>query len=154
MALLITKAKPNPAGKDRIGRTLTPAVQLAAEWVDIKNNGGTPVDLSSVELYHWAYPALRKAEWELATGFSGVLDAGQTMRVHSGEPIALSQMHFEDRNGAEHHVFTRKNYIWNNDKTDHPMLWYKASGQELDRATYDAPVAGGRILTRIGAKLV
>lgn len=154
MALIITKAKPNPAGKDRVGRNLTLADQLAAEWVDIKNTGGTAVDLSSVELYHWAYPLLRQPEWELVTGFSGVLNAGQTVRVHSGNPISLTQMRVEDKSGAEHHVFTRKNYVWNNDKADHPLLWYKISRQELDRTSYDAPTQNGKVLMRIGSKLV
>lgn len=154
MALLINKAKPNPAGKDRIGRTLTPSAQLAAEWVDIKNIGNAPIALSGVELYHWAYPVGRKAEWELVTPFSGTLPAGQTVRVHSGDPIPLSQMHADDRIGADHHLFTGKNYVWNNDKPDYPSLWYKPSSQWLDRTSYDAPAPEGKVLIRVNEKLI
>jgi len=154
MSLLITKAKPNPAGKDRVGRTFTPLLQLVAEWIDIKNTGAVPLKLDGVELYHYAYLASGKTEWQLVTNFSGVLGAGETMRVHSGNPIAITQMNFEDRNGAEYHIFSGKNYVWNNYKAEFPRLWYKPSQQWLDQTAYDAFPLEGKILVRIGQKLI
>ena len=154
MALLINRAKQNPAGKDRVSRTLTPAVQLAAEWVDVKNGGTSPINLNGVELYHYAYLANGGTEWEKAIVFSGALGAGMTVRVHSGNPIPLVQMNMEDRNGADHHVFTGKNYIWNNTRPEFPRLWYTPSRQWLDETSYDVPVPEGKILIRVGVKLI
>ena len=154
MGLLITNAQPNPAGKDRRGRTLTPATQLAAEWVDFQNNGGTPVDLGGVELYHWAYQAGGGRTWDMVTGFTGILGAGEVVRVHSGDPIPLSQMRPEDSQGVHPHVFTRKDYVWNNDRDDFPRLWYRLSQQWLDETAYDAPAPEGRVLNRVGSKLI
>ncbi len=153
MALLITKAKPNPSGRDRIGRTLTPVAQLAGEWVDIQNTGNAPINLTGVELYHWAYLA-QGGEWELVTGFSGVLGAGLIVRVHSGNPIPLAQMHHEDQVGANYHMFSGRNYVWNNYQNDYPRLWYKPTRQWLDETVYAAPAAEGKIFTRVGQQLV
>ena len=45
---LIIKAKPNPAGKDRVSG-ITPKKQLAAEWVDFKNIGDESFGLQSAD---------------------------------------------------------------------------------------------------------
>src|SRR5690349_3077345 len=154
MSLLITKAKPNPIGKDRIGRTYTPPVQLAAEWVDFQNNGTRAVDLAGVEMYHLAYLQNGSVEWELVIDFIGMLQPQGIVRVHSGDPISLDQMNPEDRNGADFHLFTHKDYIWNNKKVDKPSLWYKPRKEWLDQTEYSAPVTEGKILKRVNDKLV
>lgn len=154
MSLLITKAKPNPAGKDRVGRTLTPQTQLAAEWVDIKNTTSSPVNMNGVELYHYAYLGSGAGEWQLVTEFNGTLPSGQTVRVHSGNQILLTQMNLEDQNGAEYHVFSHKNYVWNNANQDFPGLWYKPSKQWIDKTEYDTFPVEGKILTRVNQKLI
>lgn len=154
MSLLITKAKPNPAGKDRIGRFFTLTTQLAAEWVDFQNVTQTPINLDGVQMYHLAYLSNGFTEWELAMDFSGTLPRGEIIRVHSGNPISIIQMNPEDRDGANYHLFTGKNYIWNNNKVDEPSLWYKPSKQWVDQTKYDTPVSEGRILIRINDKLI
>lgn len=154
MSLLIIKAKPNPAGKDRIGTTFTPAAQLAGEWVDFKNMGYRAIDLAGVEMYHWAYLTPTTGEWKLVTNFHGVLQPGQVIRVHSGNPIPLYQMHSVDQVGANFHLFSGKNYIWNNSKKDFPRLWYKPTSQWLDQTEYSAYPGEGRILNRVNSQLI
>ena len=154
MSLLIIKAKPNPIGKDRIGRIFTPASQLAAEWVDFQNIGTKDADLTGVSMYHLAYLQNGSTEWELVMEFSGTLQPKKIVRVHSGDPISLDQMNLEDRNGADYHLFTRKNYIWNNKKIDKPTLWHQRRKEYLDKTEYSAPVVEGKILERVNDKLV
>ena len=153
MNLLIIKAKPNPLGKDRIGRTFTPAIQLAAEWVDFQNIAKTAINLNGTQMYHLAYlPG--KTEWELVIELSGVIQSGEIVRIHSGNPLPLNQMNFQDTIGANYHVFTGKNYVWNNDKLDKPYLWYKPTQQKIDLTYYDAWPVEGKILQRLNDKLI
>lgn len=152
--LLITKAKPNPAGKDRIGRTLTPAIQLAAEWVDFQNISNISVKLDGTSLYHWAYTLGTNGEWKLVTNLSGILKSGEIVRVHSGNPIPIWQMRQEDQIGANYHIFSNQNYVWNNDKADFPSLWYVPTRQWVDQTSYDAYPMEGKILQRINSKLI
>lgn len=84
MALQITRIKPNPTGKDRSRYGQTSAAQLAAEWVDFQNNGSAAVDLAPVELWHRAYHHGQNPTWEKVMTFSGKLQPGKTVRVHSG----------------------------------------------------------------------
>lgn len=154
MSLLITQAKPNPAGKDRTAKAFTPRAQLAGEWVDFKNTAPNIINLENVELYHYAYLSGGGCEWRLVTGFTGSLPAGCVVRVHSGEQISLSEMHFEDRVGADYHIFSYKNYVWNNSRKDYPRLWYSASRQWIDQTEYNSYPTEGKILERVGDKLI
>lgn len=154
MPLSVTRAKPNPAGKDRVGRTLTPPAQLAGEWVDIRNTGFAAVPLGNLELYHLAYHSTGAVTWESVIKFSGSLPGGQTMRIHSGEPIPLWQMRPEDRDGVDHHLFSNKNYVWNNDKPDTAGIWNRVSQEWIDKANYAAYPGEGRILNRVNNSLI
>src|SRR6266545_229659 len=99
-ALRIIKAKPNPAGKDRIGG-VAPKKQLAAEWVDFKNIGDESFGLQGLSLQHIAYqPHCRDGKWAWLMNFSGALHGGEVIRVHSGAEIPLYEMHPEDASGA------------------------------------------------------
>lgn len=153
-SLLITKAKPNPAGKDRIGRTLTPSTQLAAEWIDFQNVGGNSIRLDGTALYHWAYTYGTQGEWRLVTNLYGVLKPGEIVRVHSGTEIPVWQMRLEDQTGANYHIFSKQNYIWNNNQADFPSLWYVPTKQWIDQTSYDAFQVEGKILQRYGNKLI
>lgn len=153
MPLTITKAKPNPSGKDRVGRTLTPPAQLAGEWVDIKNTGTTAIAFGNLALYHIAYTGLT-SQWELVTDFSGELAPGKTVRVHSGGKIPLTEMHPVDVASADEHVFSGKNYVWNNSRIDKPSIWNKMTKTWVDQAEYGANPGEGRILTRVGSSLI
>lgn len=154
MNLTVTKAKPNPSGKDRIGRTLTHPTQLAGEWVDIKNTGTLAVSLANLELYHIAYTGPTTWDWNCVMTFSGGLPAGRTLRIHSGDPIPETQMNPVDRIGADYHLFTGRDYVWNNDRSDKPSIWNKAARVWIDQAEYRANPGEGRILNRVANSLI
>jgi hypothetical protein len=150
--LFITKAKPNPNGKDRLGSTV-PSQQLAGEWVDFKNNTSGSLSLNNVLLQHIAYPnGHPNGVWETACDFKGNLRSGEIVRVHSGGEIDLNLLSYDDRLGADHHVFTGNGYIWNNNRSDTPRLIVKLNGvaDEIDRAMYREYPTEGKILVRKG----
>lgn len=149
------RMKPNPAGKDRT-RYGASAAQLAAEWVDIKNVSTEAVNMNGVRLCHIAYSdAYPNGRWELITSFTGTLQPGQVIRVHTGEAKNASQIRSEDLVGADHHLFTgRDAYVWNNDRGDCSSLWTADGDQPFDKASYSSPPAEGAILTRVGDTLV
>lgn len=154
--LTITQAKPNPSGKDRLG-PIVPSSQLAGEWVDFKNTGDEDYLLENIKLHHIAYTArYPNGVWEEVMGFTGTLGAGNVVRVHSGGKISLDILSPEDFIGADYHLFTGNNYVWNNDKNDSPRLVLKQNGQtyEIDKASYSAPAPEGKILRRMGGLLI
>lgn len=152
--LIITQAKPNPLGKDRFGH-LTPAVQLAGEWVDFKNSGDESYPLGNIKLQHVAYsPRYPNGVWEEVINFSGSLPVGETVRVHSGNGVPLNSLPPIDVRGADYHIFTGKNYVWNNDRSDTPRLKDVLSRTTVDEATYSANPPEGRILVRRGDYLL
>lgn len=151
-SLRVVKAKPNPVGKDR-RRGFTPAAQLAAEWVDYSNDGTENYTLDGVSLQHVAYqPGCRDPKWQWVMPFTGVLQPGRIVRVHSGQKISLSEMHPEDARGADFHLFTGRDYIWNNDCGDSVGLWNGTIW--VDKAFYDPYPPDGAVLHRQGDKLV
>jgi hypothetical protein len=153
MSLYITRIKPNPAGKDRGPHGQTSASQLAAEWVDFENNGTGGVDLSMVELFHRAYHYGQQPTWERVSTFTGILPAGKSVRVHSGGgPEGV--IRDEDRRGADYHVFSGENYVWNNKEGDTPALYHTTTKTTLDAASYDPNPPEGQVLVRSGDKLV
>ncbi len=152
MNLKIIKAKPNPAGKDKIGN-LYPQQQLAGEWIDIQNVTDQPMNLDYIKVYHWAYKR-PKPGWEEVTDFQGTLPPYEIVRIHSGNEIPLNQLQPEDFLGAHHHIFSGKNYVWNNDKEDLPSIWNTSIKKWIDRTSYDAFPLDGKILNRINDKLV
>jgi hypothetical protein len=149
--LRITKAKPNPMGKDWFPLDI-PAAQLGAEWVEFKNIGDESYYLNDVELNHIAYTA-DGVKWEVVTGFSGTLPVGESVRVHSGAG-PLTALRPVDIAGADYHIFSGKGYVWNNDKVDKPALWDLLSRKWIDRTFYDAYPPDGAILLRAGDKLI
>lgn len=154
--LIVTQAKPNPTGKDRLG-PVVPSSQLAGEWVDFKNTGDEVYPLDNIKLHHIAYTAqYPNGVWEEVMGFTGTLGAGEVVRAHSGGKISLDLLSPEDFIGADYHLFTGNSYVWNNDKSDSPRLVLKQNGQtyEIDKATYSAYPPEGRILRRVGNTLV
>lgn len=153
--LTVTQAKPNPIGKDRFGH-LTPNQQLVGEWVDFKNTGDEGYPLTDIALYHIAYTREhpQNGEWHKVMTFNGTLGTNATVRVHSGDEIPSDQLPYEDRVGAEHHLFTGDNYIWNNDKADTARLRNEVTLAVVDQATYGANPPEGTILKRSGDYLI
>jgi hypothetical protein len=154
MKLLITSIKPNPTGKDRNRNGGASATQLAAEWVDFRNDNGQAVNLSGLSLWHKAYSG-SNWEWQKITTFTaGTLAAGQIMRVHSGQ-ARQGVISAEDMAGAHQHTFTGPDaYVWNNREGDTPALFVQATKETIDTASYDPNPAEGAILVRQGDKLV
>ena len=155
--LQVIKAKPNPAGKDRVPRLLTTQSRLGAEWIDIKNIGSVGHSLKNIQIYHVAY-INGKAEWKLLKDFNSALlipalPSGIIMRIHSGNG-PLSALLPEDVQGASRHYFTGKNYVWNNDKIDRPMIYDSNSKNIIDQTYYDSFPEDGRILERHNDKLI
>jgi len=154
--LTINQAKPNPSGKDRLG-SYVPSSQLAGEWVDFKNTGDESYPLNNIELQHIAYTiSYPNGVWETVMEFSGNLSVGQVVRVHSGDEIPLESLAPEDFIGANYHLFTGKNYVLNNDRSDAPrlVLWQNGHITEIDKASYSAYPPEGRILKRVGRALL
>ncbi len=156
MRLKIIKAKPNPAGKDRVRNVFTPKSQLAGEWVDIQNISSEPVNLTGVSLQHFAYtlPFSQTGKWKRVIRFNGVLKPSEVIRVHSGKQIPLSQMNPIDSVGANYHLFSNQDYVWNNKRSDHPALWYEPTKQWIDKATYNPFPIEGKILIRNMDRLI
>ena len=154
MSIKIIRAKPNPYGKDKFGQ-LSPGDQLASEWVDVANTGLTSVSLNNLFLYHKTYNNFcQELDLQMVMSFNGVLNSGQVVRVHSGSPILISRMRYEDISGADYHLFTRTNYIWNNNCGDSPRLYNSLIKSWVDITYYDSRPIEGLILRRIGNKLM
>lgn len=154
--LTITQAKPNPSGKDRLSNYV-PSSQLAGEWVDFRNTGDELYSLNNIELQHMAYTtSYPNGVWDKVMGFSGNLGIGRIVRVHSGGEIPLESLSPEDFIGADYHLFTGNNFVWNNNRSDTPRLVLKQNGQtfEIDKASYSAYPPEGRILKRAGNNLL
>jgi hypothetical protein len=153
MKLTIIRIKPNPTGKDRPRNGAPTPTQLAAEWVDWRNDTGSSVNLAGVALWHKAYNG-NQWSWERITGFTGTVGAGEIVRVHSGKPRE-GVISPEDRAGAHHHIFTGDDrYVWNNREDDTPLLHNDPRNETIDSASYDPNPPEGAVLVRLGAKLV
>lgn len=150
-SLRIIKLKPNPTGRD-LGPYAAPN-QLAAEWVDLQNNGTESFALSQISLCHIAYQAnCSSGKYEIVQTFQWSLGVDEIIRVHSGKAMPVFLMKDEDSAGAHHHGFTNKGFIWNNNCGDTAGLW---DGQKyIDKASYDPYPKEGKILVRLGDKLV
>ena len=85
--------------------------------------------------------------------FKGTLQPGKTVRVHSGSGPD-SVIRDEDRRGADIHLFTDKDYVWNNKEGDTPALYNPVTKVTLDSASYDPNPPEGEVLVRSGGKLV
>ena len=85
--------------------------------------------------------------------FKGSLQPGKTVRVHSGSGPD-SVIREEDRKGADIHVFTDRDYVWNNKEGDTPALYNPVTHVTLDSASYDPNPPEGEVLFRSSGKLV
>ena len=153
--LQTVRLKPNPSGKDRTGRGGATAAQLGGEWVDIRNVGSTPIDLTGVTLYHIAYSGTTdNGKWEEVMTFTGSLAPGKVIRVHAGSG-PLNVLHLIDQQEADFHLFTKRDvYVWNNYRGDCSALWQAGANQLFDKACYSPNPPEGAILVRSGDRLV
>lgn len=126
--LTVTQAVPNPVGKDRTWTAQND--QLNAEWVEFKNTTDKRLNIEDVGIFHQTYSSQCGYTGEdMLTTFKGVLDAGHSVRLHTGTGNAHSE-------GSLHHVFLdRQNFVWNNKCGDAAVL--RLRGGLIDKAEYD-----------------
>lgn len=161
MSILISRAKPNPAGKDRAGSVPLPA-QLLGEWVDIQNNGPAAVTLAGVFLSNQEFapgcvPGSLRTYWEGSSVRS--LAPGQVVRIHTGRSQDQAQMNSTDYQGVNFHAFAEAgNFILNNRCGDNLGLWMKRPdgswASALDSTGYYPNPGEGTVLNRVGGRLV
>lgn len=152
--LQITKAKPNPLGKDKYG-SLSPNSQLVGEWIDIKNITSISLDMSGVKVYDHTFSNVcgDQGRREIFCFSHFVLMPGKVVRIHSGNEVPLSQLSLVDSLGADIHAYTGYKYAWNNVCGDVAEL-LTSGGVQLDKTSYGARPVEGKVLRRIGYVLV
>lgn len=143
MTLYITRALPNPAGKDRPPLGGPSNTQLNGEWVEFKNVSAASYDLNGVRLMHYTFNwKCEQTGEDEAMSFSGGLDPGYSVRIHTGS----GQAYWE---GSVRHLFAgRGNYAWNNGCGDTTVL-REPAGSVVDWAHYASNPAEGDELQRV-----
>lgn len=139
--LYVTKAHPNPAGKDKARWDPPTNEKLNDEWVEFANITSSKVSLGNVTLQHRTYDSQCNLTGEdMVTDFRGDLEPGGSVRVHTGS----GQSYFD---GVVHHVYAgRANFVWNNKCGDQVIL--RANDNLHDWAAYDPNPPEGAILRR------
>ena len=146
MQLKITRALPNPPGKDRT-KNFIPKEQLNHEWVEFVNTTNTPLNLGGVSVSHETFRGLERTGTEELDSFLGhvVIQPGQTFRLHTGRGLV-----YTDSLGVHHSYLNRDNYVWNNDAGDRITLRDRL-GNVIDSAWYYPFPPEGIILLRVAA---
>jgi hypothetical protein len=141
--LLVTRALPDPAGKDRHALYLPSNDQLNQEWIEFANIGAQPVSVEGVALSHYTFDAYcqRTGEDVLMT-LTGTVQPRHSVRFHTGSGTPWNE-------GTIRHLYVgRTNYAWNNRCGDTAVL-RTARGEVLDWASYDPAPPEGVILNRV-----
>ena len=128
--LYITRAQPNPPGKDTSRRGSATNAALNEEWVEFEARGGA-VSIAGVSLTNLTFgTGCRVSEERVVTSFSsGVLQPGESVRVHTGRGTAW-------REGNVWHLYANDDWFrWNNLCGDRATLWFNQ--QMVDWASYD-----------------
>lgn len=141
--LKITKAVPNPVGKDKVAY-FAPNHQLVNEFFQIENVGIFAVDVGNTVFSHltwdgWQITGEEKLGW-FARGL--ILQPGEALRVHSGYGVDSRE------NGIVHVYRNAGNYVLNNHQGDRITL-RDSSGKVLDSAWYAPYPAEGEVLLRV-----
>ena len=141
--LLITRALPNPAGKDRNPAHRASNDQLNAEWIEFRNDTDKTITIDGVTIGHQTFNDFcqRMREDELTT-FRGSMASRSSIRLHTGvgEPA--------DEGIIRHLYLNRSNYVWNNRCGDTAVLRV-ASGGLIDQASYEPKPPEGAVLNRV-----
>lgn len=139
--LYVTRAVPNPVGKDRSSRGATND-QLNGEWVEFLNTTQGTLSLEGVSLVHQTFNQYcQRSGSDVVTTFSNSLGSGKSVRVHTGSGTGVWE-------GNVFHLFLgRGNYIWNNACGDSVIL--QNQNGLIDWAAYDRNPTEGRVLARI-----
>ena len=151
--LEIIKAKPNPAGKDKVYGTPRPE-QLLGEWVDIKNVGTEPIQFSKMSLLHTLFDNYCNNTGRVDPYWSGgseFLAVGQIIRVHTGRISDKHLMNPADGLGCNWHGYAnRDNFVLNNSCGDIiTIAWTNSFGStQRDTVSYSRNQPEGAILER------
>lgn len=140
--LYITKAHPNPAGKDKPGWDPPINQKLNEEWVEFKNITRSTLKMDGVSLFHRTFNQRCEATGDdNLNSFSGQLGPSQSVRVHTGS----GQVYLD---GETYHLYAgRSNFAWNNKCGDRVTL--RVNGALTDWASYDPYPPDGIILHRM-----
>jgi hypothetical protein len=141
--LLVTRALPDPAGKDRQGAYPSSNDQLNQEWVEIANAGAQPASVNGVALSHYTFNVhCQRTGEDLLMSLKGTVQPRHSVRFHTGSGTAWDE-------GTVRHLYVgRENYAWNNRCGDTAVL-RNARGEVLDWASYDPAPPEGVVLNRI-----
>lgn len=141
--LTITRALPNPAGKDRTPANRVTNEQLNGEWLEFGNTSGKRLDINGVTLNHYTFDAqCQRTGEDVVLTFKNALEAGHSIRVHTGSGQVYSE-------GTLWHLYAgRGNFIWNNACGDTAVI-RAAGGGLIDWASYDPRPAEGAVLERL-----
>lgn len=141
--LLITRALPNPAGKDRTPANQVTNDQLNGEWIEFRNNTAGGWDIGGITLHHTTFSArCERTGEDFLMRFQGVLAIGQSLRIHTGTGTAWDE-------GLIRHLYAaRTNFVWNNVCGDVAVLRF-GSGELHDWASYDRNPPEGVVLDRV-----
>lgn len=153
--LTVYRAKPNPAGKDKLGK-LSPNSQLNGEWVDIFNPTDKTFSMQGVKLYdHIFSPYMCKDEGHRSFFTFGNFSfpPKKVVRIHSGKSVPVNNLPSVDREGADYHGFTNEGYVLNNACGDKIEI-HNGSNIFIDAASYSGMLPEGLILRRQGSVLV
>lgn len=141
--LLIARALPNPAGKDRTPANQVTNAQLNNEWLEFRNETAKRLDIEDVTLHHTTFNNRCEPTGEnLLMRFTGVLGVGQSLRIHTGAGTSWDE-------GTTRHLYAgRTNYVWNNVCGDTAVLRL-ANGNRHDWASYSRNPPEGVVLERV-----
>src|SRR5438552_1910375 len=97
--LTVTRAVPNPAGKDRTPTHQVTNQQLNAEWMEFENTTRGTLSVQGVGLYDYTFDrGCEKTGEDLVMSFVGAVLPGHSVRVHSGSGIPYDE-------GSIRHLF-------------------------------------------------
>lgn len=143
--LTITKALPNPTGKDSSAGRPVSNQQLNGEWVEFANTNSERKNLTinGVSISHVTFNRnCQKTGEDQLTTFNGSIPYGHSIRLHTGEGTPYDE-------GTIRHLFLdRANYVWNNVCGDTAILRVSTGG-EIDSASYAPNPPEGVILNRV-----
>jgi hypothetical protein len=141
--LTVTRALPNPAGKDRTPNNQVTNQQLNGEWMEFANTTPYSIALQDFQLLHYTFDrGCQKTGEDLVMSFTGNLAAGHSVRVHSGSGTPYTE-------STIRHLFVNGgNFIWNNRCGDTAVL-RNAARTLVDWANYEANPPEGVVLNRV-----
>jgi hypothetical protein len=141
--LLITRAVPNPAGKDRLPPYGPTNEQLNKEWMEFRNASARNLRLDEVVLMHFSFDRYcSQTGVDDVMNFKGLLQPEHSVRVHTGDGETWQE-------GTIWHLYARRsNYLWNNACGDTATLRL-TNGGRIDWASYDPHPPEGVVLNRV-----